>query len=267
MRDPKIIDCFTFYNEKKMLEFRLMELYDSVDYFIIVEATSTHAGHPKPLYFNNDKKRFKKYLDKIIHVVVDDMPNTKNPWDNENHQRNCINRGLELLNLNDDDRILITDCDEVWDCNTVKNLDIGDEVLCLEQDFYYYNFNCKFIEKWHFPKILKYSKYLTSPYPNNIRQYNCNIVINGGWHLSYFGNVDFIKNKLRNFAHQELNTHEVLESVQSHKDNSTDFVPPDPNIWEGGIRHGGVDVEDELKNKLPSYLPKFYKELLEMESY
>jgi hypothetical protein len=28
----------------------------------------------------------------------------------------------------------------------------------------------------------------------------------GGWHLSYFGNVNFIKNKLMNFAHQEYNT-------------------------------------------------------------
>ena len=260
MRDLKTIDCFTFYNELKMLEFRLMELYDSVDYFIIVEATSTFTGNPKPLYFNDNKKKFKKYLKKIIHVVVDDMPNTKNPWDNETHQRNCINRGLELLNLNDDDRIIISDVDEIWDCDTVKNLEVGDELLCLAMDIYYYNFNCKFVEKELATKILKYSKYITNPHPHHLRfRYDyCTIVPNGGWHLSYFGDVDFIKNKIKNFAHQEINTPEVLNSIQSHIDNSTDFIPPDPNVWKNSIRHGGVEV----KNKPPSYLPKHYKELL-----
>ena len=34
----KIIDCFTFYNELQLLEYRLSILYDVVDYFIIVEA-------------------------------------------------------------------------------------------------------------------------------------------------------------------------------------------------------------------------------------
>jgi hypothetical protein len=31
----KIIDCFTFYNELKILSFRLKELNDIVDYFVI----------------------------------------------------------------------------------------------------------------------------------------------------------------------------------------------------------------------------------------
>ena len=42
-----IVDCFTFFNELDLLEIRLKYLYDSVDYFIIVEADKTHNGEDK----------------------------------------------------------------------------------------------------------------------------------------------------------------------------------------------------------------------------
>jgi beta-1,4-mannosyl-glycoprotein beta-1,4-N-acetylglucosaminyltransferase len=68
----KIIDCFTFYNELEMLEYRLKTLYDTVDYFVLSEATLTHVGKSKKMYY--DKNKFKEYADKIIHVIVDDFP-------------------------------------------------------------------------------------------------------------------------------------------------------------------------------------------------
>ena len=57
----KIIDCFTFYNELKILKFRLEYLYDHVDYFILVEGTLSHAGKPKELFYQNNKDQFEKY--------------------------------------------------------------------------------------------------------------------------------------------------------------------------------------------------------------
>jgi len=99
----KIIDCFTFYNELKMLEFRLAELNDDVDYFVLVESTFTHTGNKKDLFFEKNKNLYSKYLHKIIHIIVDDMPNTENAWDNEKYQRKCINRGIQQLTLNEDD--------------------------------------------------------------------------------------------------------------------------------------------------------------------
>ena len=47
----KIVDCFIFYNEIDLLNYRLNLLYDIVDYFIIVEATKTHMGNSKKMYF------------------------------------------------------------------------------------------------------------------------------------------------------------------------------------------------------------------------
>ena len=108
-----IIDCFTFYNELNMLKFRFKELYEYVDYFILVEATTTFVGNNKELYFKNNKNMFSNYLDKVIHIIVDDMPKDENPWVDEKFQRNCIQRGIKKLKLKDDDILIISDCDEI----------------------------------------------------------------------------------------------------------------------------------------------------------
>ena len=47
----KIYDCFTFFNELELLDLRLKELYNYVDYFVLVEATLTHTGKTKDLIF------------------------------------------------------------------------------------------------------------------------------------------------------------------------------------------------------------------------
>ena len=48
----KIYDCFTYFDEKMLLEFRLNYLSNYVDKFVIAEATYTHSGKPKKLNFN-----------------------------------------------------------------------------------------------------------------------------------------------------------------------------------------------------------------------
>ena len=92
----KIIDCFTFYNEVDILNYRLNILNDVVDYFIIVESTHTFSGIEKKLIFFENTSLFEKFKDKIIHIIVDDFPYTfpninyekKQQWENEYHQRN-----------------------------------------------------------------------------------------------------------------------------------------------------------------------------------
>ena len=68
---PRTFDCFTYFNEDRLLELRFETLSDVVDVFVVVEATRTHTGIPKPLLFDRD--RFPKFADRIRHVVVDDL--------------------------------------------------------------------------------------------------------------------------------------------------------------------------------------------------
>lgn len=255
----KIIDCFTFYNELDMLEFRLNELDDVVDYFVLVECTKTFTNKDKELYFETNKSRFSKFLHKIIHIVAkDNIPQTSNAWDIEHYQRRCIDRGIKQLELSNDDLVIISDLDEIPDSNTLQNLknnkDINhmNGIYNLEMDLYYYNLRCKYITKWEFPKILNYGSYNDDP------QYircNSNLkgnIENGGWHLSYFGNVEFIKNKIMNFSHQDVNNSNVLNDariirqIQNNCDlfGRNDYTPQ------------YIDIASN------TYLPKKYKEFL-----
>ena len=70
----KIYDAFLFFNELDLLEIRLNLLNDYVDYFVISESDLTFSGKPKPLYYLENKDRFKQFEKKIIHQVLTDNP-------------------------------------------------------------------------------------------------------------------------------------------------------------------------------------------------
>ena len=68
-----VYDCFSFFNELDLLEIRLNVLKDVVDKFVLVEATRTHTGAEKSLYFKENEARFSAFRDRIVHIVVDDF--------------------------------------------------------------------------------------------------------------------------------------------------------------------------------------------------
>ena len=232
----QIADCFIFYNELKMLSYRLEVLNQVVDYFILVEATHTHVGRPKPLFFQENKHLFTPYLHKIIHIVVDDFPLVEGDhWLNENFQRNCISRGLEKLQLADKDLLLISDVDEIPDpilLSEFKRLNYPIEINSLEQHFYYYNMTCRSNEKWYQAKIMSYETYKSLGLScNELRQHQCPFVFPGGWHLSYFGDKDFIQNKIQNFGHQEFNLPHILDGIEEKMKSGTDLFSRDDIVF------------------------------------
>jgi len=112
---PRIFDCFTFYNELDLLEIRLNELDPVVDRFVLCEASVTFRGKAKPLHFKENRDRFQPFLNKIVHVVVDDMPKGRDNeaayWRKQKFQRNAIARGLGEAAA--DDLVLLSDLDEI----------------------------------------------------------------------------------------------------------------------------------------------------------
>ena len=260
----KIIDCFTFYNEFDLLKYRLSVLYDVVDRFVLVEATHTHAGHEKPLYFKENRSMFSKFSDKIIHVIVRNFP-YKYPnincekgeqWVNERFQRDRIDDGLQRIKLEKNDMITITDLDEIPDprlLSTIKTNKISFRIYSLEMDMYYYNLNCRVTgEIWRHPKIMTYGTYCELGEPcSELRFHDCEALASGGWHLSYFGSAEQIQNKIMNFSHQEFNS------------------PQFTDIGKIGERvEKGVDIYDRANPivHLPihrnTYLPVKYDEFL-----
>ena len=106
----KIYDCFMFFDEEMLLDFRLNYLNKYVDKFVIVESAFTHSGKKRSLLF--DIEKFKKYKEKIIYIAIEKEPenlqeiyeadnkdkkNQKyilNAIKRENYHRNSINLGL-----------------------------------------------------------------------------------------------------------------------------------------------------------------------------
>ena len=138
-----VYDCFTFFNEMDILEIRLNELDEVVDYFVIVESTRTFQKKEKPLYLNLDDERIIKFKDKIIHIVVDEFPNfftywrVPKTWDYENHQRNAIARGLK--NVSPDDIIIVSDVDEIPSAKKIiENLNLNQPIVFQQKFFYYF---------------------------------------------------------------------------------------------------------------------------------
>jgi len=264
----KIVDCFIFYNELDMLNYRLSVLDPVVDYFIIVESAHTHTGVEKTCTYKDFKDLFKKFHHKIIHVIVEDFPHKfpnvdfgkRQQWTNENFQRNCIERGIKKLDLEDSDLLFVSDLDEIPDpklIDSIREGTINITIQALEQDFYYYNLNSKMTEKWHLAKVVTYKKYKDLGLSfQQIRMYNrtnrCEALKNAGWHLSYFGDKYFIRNKIQNFTHQEFN-----------KDQFTDLEKIEERIL------AGTDIYDRKNTKLQrieisenKYLPPNYSEYL-----
>jgi beta-1,4-mannosyl-glycoprotein beta-1,4-N-acetylglucosaminyltransferase len=198
-----LYDCVIFFNELDLLELRLTELDRIVDKFVIAEAPVTFSGIPKSLIFERNRGRFDRWKDRIIHVVVDDMPAGSNPWVRERHQRNAILRGLGSASGNDG--IMISDVDEIPRAGAVCQWRPELGACRFRQMLCYYWINCVDGE-WLGSKILPFRELHDHTDINAIRSLQCPAIDNGGWHFSFLGGSTAIKEKLEAYSHQELNT-------------------------------------------------------------
>jgi beta-1,4-mannosyl-glycoprotein beta-1,4-N-acetylglucosaminyltransferase len=107
----KVYDCFIFSNELDLLELRLEEQYDHVDYFVIAEANLDFQGNNKLFILEENWERYSKYHDKIVYVKVDDMPIKSDDKGRERHLRNSLSRGVQ--SADDNDVIFISSCCEL----------------------------------------------------------------------------------------------------------------------------------------------------------
>lgn len=67
----KVFDLTLINTELDWLEIRMGQLWDQVDYFVVVEATRTFTNKPKPLYVQEQLHRFERFYPKLIYHVLD----------------------------------------------------------------------------------------------------------------------------------------------------------------------------------------------------
>jgi len=232
----KVYDCFIFFDELDLLEMRFRILDEVVDYFVLVEATKTKSRESKELFFLKNKERFKKWKEKIIHIIVEDMPKkgkitfgnkwqldsklNLGRWKLETYQINQIKRGLK--NAKNNDIILVSDVDEIPHPNEFEKMKkLLDENLIIgfSQNFYYYYLNGFKYAGWIGTKACKYENFKKNfansaarvrrmrGWKNRIKRIFGKkepIIRNGGWHFSYLSSPESILHKMKFLCGQEF---------------------------------------------------------------
>ena len=253
-----IYDSIIFFNELDLLEIRLNVLKDVVDYFVITESPYTVSGNEKPLYYQENKDRFGKLNDKIIYNITEEIPSNYNSekylikrpyYTNYNDilssakqraidipirfQRAIYNRdhsiqGILKSGAKPDDIILTSDADEIANPLVIEQINEWfnpeNHYICIQRAFYY-KLNTLFQEKWEGTRICTLKK-LEEYSIDTLRQPHMNskayLIEDAGWHWSFFGDVESMRQKINAYEHQENNTREnqsLLEQrINSLKD-------------------------------------------------
>ena len=255
-----VVDCFLLFNELDLLEIRLNILNDVVDKFVICEAKETFQGKSKPLYYRENKERFAKWQDKIIHYVIEDIseeeknkarlsPNVgagEHWWIREYCQKESMLKALTFCQ--DDDIIFISDLDEIW--NSSIEIKADDKVYRPKQTAYHYFLNNRSdqdINGWvgtRFGTYKTLKRYGINHFRTE-REVRSILIENGGWHFTFMGGVEAIKEKVESYGHQEYNTDYIKNNIQNCVDRNIDFANRGFNLWkdESGL------PEYLLKNK------------------
>lgn len=256
----KIYDCFSFFNELELLEIRLNVLDPVVDHFILCEADTTHSGQPKQFVFEENKERFKPFLDKIIHVKVTDMPTqfmvppssfpdtfdghclqliwkfisetnlfnkqTELYYGRDFFQKESIRRGM--AGCNDEDIIISSDLDEIPRPELLERVrNHGSRYFDLsrywmfEQKSYYYYLNMLQQPDWYGSRMAQYKSVSHFSY-NELRKQSHAVIHDGGWHFSFQGGVDRVIKKIESYSHQELNTEQVKAGIKQKIEQGID---------------------------------------------
>jgi beta-1,4-mannosyl-glycoprotein beta-1,4-N-acetylglucosaminyltransferase len=237
-----LVDTFMFYNEFDVLQTRLENLDEYVDLFVLVEAEVNHVGGSKPLFYEQNKNRYRKWRSKIVHVIVraDESPTDDNPWSREKYQRECIVRGLE--SVPNDSIVMVSDVDEIPDLRIVPYKNLPHPVMSVHMWMFEYSFDYLFTGEAWYGTVITTAEYVKTHGTNHLRdnRWKFPVIQYAGWHLSSFGDAEHIANKYKTYAHAlDKGNHPRLTDPTMidvwlkqgiHSDGKTSLVPRPPNV-------------------------------------
>ena len=255
MKKHKIIDAVFFYDELDMLTFRLTELNEHVDQFIIMESGIDFIGNSKPLIFKENEHLFEKWKDKISYLSFNELSSSeleildkvikKNtlPISNFVKETNRTNIQLYLLillhnsllssDLYMEDIVMISDIDEIPDLSKLS--EVIDKisffpVLLRQKNFIW---STKFINKnprlgttcHQFASLIKNSSiFLSSYFKRGIVNLSRFEIVDSGYHFSHFYDFNKTVDKLK-LINPSLSSHVIenswsnLLSIPTNEDN------------------------------------------------
>lgn len=233
-----VYDMFPFFNELELLEIRLNELDSVVDVFILAEARHTFQKKPKDLIFEQNKDRFAKFLPKIRHVIVDELPGffykwrRPDAWVVSDFQKGQVVRALYDAKVGD--TVIFSDVDEIPKAEAVRLRTGKAGVTVFEQRLYAYylnnictdydthgekcvaQYNADGLGWWRGSVMMDFASFKTIRHSikkmrllHDLGEPEVTVMRDAGWHFTSIGDVQKIALKLESYEHSEANTDET----------------------------------------------------------
>jgi beta-1,4-mannosyl-glycoprotein beta-1,4-N-acetylglucosaminyltransferase len=277
----RVISCSQFFNELDLLQIKMHTLDPIVDYFVISESTKTHSGLDKPLYFEENKDRFKEFEHKIIHQIITDTPsdytnleynndldhdhivdkiNNQTHWNKnvESYGRDSWEKEsliipiFQIPNLDyQNDIVLLSDLDEIVRPSALKKaIDnyIPFQVYHFQHQMFYYYLNIEKNEEWYGTLMTSFGNF----YHNSFCEMRTNkkgiFIDNGGWHFTYQGGLDKIRQKIHSWGEQSLNTDIVNNNLENNFEN---FIALERDLF---FRQSKFIIRDINDGTFPEYI-------------
>lgn len=182
------------------MQIRIKELYDVVDYFLILESNSTFTGLKKELIFAQNRERFNFAVDKIKYKAIMLPPlNGRDPFVLERIQRSEMDSLINSMGLEKNDRIVMADVDEIPSGHTLsllKHCTAPNVHLQLRNYMYSFEFFIDF-NSWR-SKVVRY------PYPYSHSRTPAKLLADAGWHCSYcFRSLADFQFKMKAYSHAD----------------------------------------------------------------
>ncbi len=255
-----------FCNEYDLLELRLSEHYDHVDQFVIVECDRTYTGMFKGFNLESNKDRYAKWWDKINYIKIDNCPESpaNNAWNNEYWQRDHMALGWD--SVQPEDVLIVSDLDEIIRPEALEYIrNTNYSYYALMAPVFYFKLNYMDTSGHYAPWAKAYRGYKGQPskmrdmqdVPGGTRI----CIHHAGWHFSWMGNEEFIRNKLKSFAHTEYNHAHILDAVniEKHIAAGTDHIRPS-TTW------GKVKLDNYFPKTILNNLDKYSKYIIEIDT-
>lgn len=237
----KVVDTFIFSGELDILEIRLRYMSSMIDKFVIVESDKTFQGNDKPHHLADNWGRYKEWHDKIEYYAITQDPSvfefrqvyhydaSNGPFRMEEQCRLALTYANDLIE--DTDVVLLSDVDELPSHDFIKDVRevVSVSPYVSQQDFYAFYLNNKTVEgpdvSWAGTIACSGKTWkTTTPQALRDRRNHLPKVYGSGWHLSWMGGLDAVKNKIRSFAHVEFNREDIvndeaiLSAIESGRD-------------------------------------------------
>jgi len=257
MKNNKIIDCVTFFDNNFIFEIRYNILVNYVDYFVICESKYDHAGKQKKQNF-----LFKEEYDtKKIRYIWLDKPFPKNTdrWQNQAIQRDYILENLDFVS--EEDFIFFSDPDEIIRPELLINFNLKKKYGIFLQNCFNYKLNLfnPHESPWEGSRVTKKKnlksidfmrqKILVKNLKYNFlridKEKSIELFHNAGWHFNNLMSPKDISLKLKTFAHKEFSGREFsAQEIIKYK------IEKKIDLFGRGHNYKVV----ELNEKFPSYI-------------